>query len=278
MLLRRSNVNSPKKAINKRYRGEGVVNSLINKLPFEIHIPGYNYCGPGTKLSKRLARGDQGVNKLDEACKEHDIAYNNHEDLKERHKADIVLLGKAKERFHSLNASLGEKTAALGVASIMKAKVKLGMGYKSKNQKRKRQNLKRGKGLRFNDLTKTARSALKGKKFKNSSDAVKVAVKAIKSAKGKRRITTLRVIPVPKSGGFLPLIPIFAALGALGSLGGGAATIVKAVNAAKEAQKQLKENQRHNQKMEAIALNKSGNGLYLKPYKKGYGLFLGPWK
>jgi hypothetical protein len=189
MLLRRSNVNSPKKTINKRYRGEGVVNSLINKLPFEFHIPGYNYCGPGTKLSK-----------LDEACKEHDIAYNNHEDLQERHKADSVLLGKAKERFHSLNASLGEKAAALGVASIMKAKVKLGMGCKSKNQKRKRQNLKRGKGLRFNDLTKTARSALKGKKFKNSSDAVKVAVKAIKSAKGKRRITPLRVIPVLKSG------------------------------------------------------------------------------
>jgi hypothetical protein len=254
MLLRRPNVNSPKKTINKRYRGEGVVNSLINKLPFEIHIPGYNYCGPGTKLSKRLARGDQGVNKLDEACKEHDIAYNNHEDLQERHKADSVLLGKAKERFHSLNASLGEKAAALGVASIMKAKVKLGMGCKSKNQKRKRQNLKRGNGLRFNDLTKTARSALKKKKFKNSSDAVKVAVKAIKSAKGKRRITPLRVNPVPKSGGFLPLIPIFAALGALGSLGGGAATIVKAVNAAKEAQKQLKENQRHNQKMEAILL------------------------
>jgi hypothetical protein len=157
----------------------------------------------------------------------------------------FFLLGKAKERFHSLNASLGEKAAALGVASIMKAKVKLSMGCKSKNQKRKRQNFKRGNGLRFNDLTKTARSELKKKKFKNSTDAVKVAVKAIKSAKGKRRITPLRVNPVPKSGVFLPLIPIFAALGALGSLGGGAA---------KEAQKQLKENQRHNQKMEAILL------------------------
>jgi hypothetical protein len=32
-------VNSPKKTINKRYRDEGFVNSLINKLPFEIHIP-----------------------------------------------------------------------------------------------------------------------------------------------------------------------------------------------------------------------------------------------
>jgi hypothetical protein len=76
-------------------------------------------------------------------------------------------------------------------------------------------------------------------------------------------------VAVAKSGGFLPLIPIFAALGALELLGGGAATIVKAVNAAKGAQKQLKENQRHNQKMEAIAFNKSRNGLYIKPYKKG---------
>jgi hypothetical protein len=57
-----------------------------------------------------------------------------------------------------------------------------------------------------------------------------------------RKIKPLRVIPVPESGFFLPLVPIFAALGALGSLGGGAATIVKTVNAAKEAQKQLKEN------------------------------------
>jgi hypothetical protein len=88
MLVSRPNMNSQKKTMNKRYRGEGLVNSLVNKLPFEIHISGYNYSGPRTKLSKRLAR-DQGVNKLDEACKEHDIAYNNHEDLQERHKADI---------------------------------------------------------------------------------------------------------------------------------------------------------------------------------------------
>jgi predicted nucleic acid-binding OB-fold protein len=56
----------------------------------------------------------------------------------------------------------------------MKTKVKLGMGCKPKIQKTKRQNLKRGKGLRFHDLTRTARSALKGKKFKNSSDPIKI--------------------------------------------------------------------------------------------------------
>ncbi|WP_227553302.1 hypothetical protein, partial [Acinetobacter baumannii] len=41
-----------------------------------MHIPGYQFCGPATRLNKRLARGDAGVNKLDGwACKEHDITY-----------------------------------------------------------------------------------------------------------------------------------------------------------------------------------------------------------
>jgi ribosomal protein S5 len=228
------------------------VATLINKLPVELHIPGYNYCGPGTKLSKRLSRGDKGVNDLDEACKEHDIAYNKSLDLINRHKADRVLLEKAKLRLHSSNSSLGEKTAALGVASAMKAKLTLGMGC----------------------------SSVKKKKFKNNIDVIKAAVKAVKSVKNKSPIKHTRIIPIPKTGGFLPLIPIFAALGALGSLGDGAAAIAKAVNDTKAAKEQLKETQRHNQSMEAIALNKSKSGkrLFLKPYKKGFGLFLGPWK
>jgi hypothetical protein len=39
----------------------------------ELHLPGYNYCGPFTKLDKRLAKGDERINKLDAGCKEHDI-------------------------------------------------------------------------------------------------------------------------------------------------------------------------------------------------------------
>lgn len=27
--------------------GRGLINSAINKLPFELHIPSYNFCGPG---------------------------------------------------------------------------------------------------------------------------------------------------------------------------------------------------------------------------------------
>jgi len=44
----------------------------------EFHIPGYNFCGPGTKVFTRLIRGDKGINKLDEACKCHDIEYLMH--------------------------------------------------------------------------------------------------------------------------------------------------------------------------------------------------------
>uniref|UniRef100_A0A6P7GUK9 4-coumarate--CoA ligase 1-like n=1 Tax=Diabrotica virgifera virgifera TaxID=50390 RepID=A0A6P7GUK9_DIAVI len=96
------------------FEGGGLVNSLINKLPFELHIPGgYQYCGSGTKLQKRLARGDPEINPLDAACKQHDIAYSQHSSLEERHKADKELENRAWERVKSKDASIGEKTAAL---------------------------------------------------------------------------------------------------------------------------------------------------------------------
>lgn len=64
-----------RKSIKKS--GKGFVNSLIDKLPVELHLPGYQYCGPGTKLNKRLKRNDPDVNELDKACKEHDSVCNN---------------------------------------------------------------------------------------------------------------------------------------------------------------------------------------------------------
>lgn len=122
-----------KSASRKRRKlsGKGLLNTLINKLPFEMHIPGgYQYCGLGTKLEKRLKRNDPGINELDRACKEHDIAYANTNNMKERHKADKELTKRAWKRVKSRDASLGERAAALGVSGIMKAKSALGMGLK----------------------------------------------------------------------------------------------------------------------------------------------------
>ena len=60
----------------------GILNRFIDKLPIEWHIPNYQYCGPGTKLERRLAREDAGINLLDSACKNHDIAYSQNKDKK----------------------------------------------------------------------------------------------------------------------------------------------------------------------------------------------------
>ena len=40
----------------------------------EKHLPGYNFCGPGTNVSRRLRSGVKPINKLDAAALQHDIA------------------------------------------------------------------------------------------------------------------------------------------------------------------------------------------------------------
>lgn len=135
---------------NRAVVGAGLISSVVNKavdlLPFEAHLPGYNYCGPGTRLKKRLARGDKGINGLDEACKLHDIAYSKYSDNENRRRADKELAERAWRRFKSSDASLGEKTAAWAVTTAMKTKAKFG-GGKKKKRSVKRKVTTKGKGL-----------------------------------------------------------------------------------------------------------------------------------
>lgn len=132
-----------KRSLNGVYRGKGLVNSAIDALPIELHIPGYQFCGPGTKLIKRLARGEQGINPLDKACRKHDIKYSKHKDTEERYKADQILLDQARERITSKDATIGEKLSAIIVWTAMKAKTKLGMGLREKRSQKKKKNNKR---------------------------------------------------------------------------------------------------------------------------------------
>lgn len=39
----------------------------------ERHLPGLNYCGPGTNVTRRLLEGVKPVNDLDAACLMHDL-------------------------------------------------------------------------------------------------------------------------------------------------------------------------------------------------------------
>lgn len=115
--------------------GSGILNSLINALPFEAHLPGYRFCGPGTRLHKRLQRGDEPLNGLDAACREHDIAYATHKDTESRHLADKVLAEKAWKRVKSTDASFGERLAARLVTTIMKGKVAVGAGLRKQRKR-----------------------------------------------------------------------------------------------------------------------------------------------
>lgn len=237
-------------------KGTGLVNNIINNLPFEFHLPGYNYCGPGTKLEKRLLRGDKGINQLDDACMHHDIAYSN-TDLTHRHKADMKLVNMANQRLKSKDASKGEKIASWVVGKVMKAKLKAGAGFKRR---------------KFKTLVSKIHSEVKKNKPKGTKSTIKHAYAAAKKLLSKKcKIRLPRVIPLPKTGGILPLIPIFAGLSALGALAGGAAGIAKTVSNYKSAQQNLNELERHNKTMESIAL---GKGLYIKPYRKGGGLII----
>ncbi|KAJ8942143.1 hypothetical protein NQ318_021652 [Aromia moschata] len=241
--------------------GSGIVNSLINKLPIELHLPGgYQYCGPGTKLRKRLARGDPGINPLDVACKHHDIAYSQNTDLTARHKADYELEQRAWERVKSNDANVGEKKK------------------RKKNPTKNDKKIAFGSGIVQKVRNKLKTGGCKTIALKSPRKAVEIAVHAarqtLKNAGGKRRIRTPRIIPIPKTGGILPLLPIFAGLSALGTLAGSAAGVSKVINDVKLGKQRLAEAERHNRSMESIALGKNGKGLYLKPYKTGLGLYL----
>lgn len=250
-------------------KGSGLVNNLIDKLPFELHIPTYSFCGPGTKLKTRLDRGDVGINQLDNFCKDHDITYSKNKDTRTRNIADKILAERAWKRFKAKDSSVGEKAAALAVTNIMKLKSKLGMGLKNKKSS--------------NCLKKVIKSAkkymIKNSKYGNLAikSAILGAKAEIEKSGGKKGVKIPNVVALPeiKSGGVLPLIPIFAGLSALGALAGGASGVIKAINDIKSTKQQLNESERHNKMMEKIAI---GKGLYLAPYKSGSGLYLNPPK
>jgi len=128
--------------------GGSVLNAALNKLPLpEMHmrlpdgvqseaVPGgtfqdtgkYSYCGPFTKLDKRLSQGYRGVNKLDRACLNHDVAYAVQSDTAGRNAADDVLAAAASKLALDDGVPEREKKDARTVAAIMCAKSRFGLG------------------------------------------------------------------------------------------------------------------------------------------------------
>lgn len=235
-------------------KGKGLVDKIINYLPFELHLPGYNYCGPGTRLQERLARGDKGINKLDEYCKEHDIAYMKSRDLLARHRADKILMNMARTRASASNVTVGEKLAANMVDKVMLTKMAYGAGYKNN----------------FKRVVSFARNHIQKAKPKCKKLAIELALAAIKELASNSNMEIPRVIPLPKTGGFLPLIPIITGLSAAGAFVKKTSAVARLIKKFQTAQKKWAALKKNNQTFETVSL---GKGLQLKPYKDGLGIY-----
>lgn len=98
------------------------IDSALDKLPFELHLPSYNFLGPGTRLTERLTRGDKAVNLLDSAALKHDLAYAEN---KNRRAADQELIDFAFERLADADAESDERAAALITACCLVSKITL---------------------------------------------------------------------------------------------------------------------------------------------------------
>ncbi|KAG1666595.1 putative uncharacterized transposon-derived protein F54H12.3 [Nymphon striatum] len=114
--------------------GSGMMNKAINNLPFELHLPGHNFTGPGTRLNKRLTpdltpkNWSKPINRVDNAAYHHDVCYLKNKDTKIRNKVCD------KNMLHEMdgiyNPTLREKLDRSIVSKIIGTKMRFGMGEK----------------------------------------------------------------------------------------------------------------------------------------------------
>ncbi len=123
-------------------KGGSVMNKAINNLPFEMHLPGHNFTGPGTKLSKRLNPNltpkdwSKPVNRVDNAAYHHDVCYLKNKDTKTRNRVcDKNMLD---EMDGIVNPTLRERLERSIVDKIIGTKMRFGMGFLEKKSPRKK--------------------------------------------------------------------------------------------------------------------------------------------
>ena len=115
--------------------GGSLLNKFINNLPVEMHLPGHNFKGPGTKLNKRLnpdltpKKWSKPINRVDQAAYHHDIGYLKNPDVKTRNKLDKKML---EELDGIYNPTIREKMERGLVSSLIGAKARFGMGVNKK--------------------------------------------------------------------------------------------------------------------------------------------------
>ena len=126
--------------VKKEVAGGIFLNSLLNKLPFEMPLPGHNFTGSGTKLNKRLnpygtpKEWSMPINRVDNAAYHYDLCYSKHGDTKTRIEVcDKSILGELSGIF---NPTLRERIDKSIVGKLIRAKVNIGLGAPIKAKKK----------------------------------------------------------------------------------------------------------------------------------------------
>ena len=119
-----------------QFVGSGLVNDFVNNLPFEMHMPGHNFLGPGTNLNKRLNKDltpkswSMPVDRDDEAAYRHDLCYARHKDTKTRNEVcDKRML---QDLTNILNPTKAERRHIGITKALIGTKKRFGMGIKKK--------------------------------------------------------------------------------------------------------------------------------------------------
>lgn len=102
--------------------GKSCIDLIVDELPWEIHVGNFQFLGPGTQLTRRLALNQTGINPLDAAALQHDLVYSRNGN---RRLADEKLIKVALSRLTAENSDNVERSAALLTACCLVSKITL---------------------------------------------------------------------------------------------------------------------------------------------------------
>src|SRR6218665_1733573 len=106
------------------------------KFPGEMHLPGHQFTGPGTRFDLRLLPDGTPhpwptpINRVDRAAHRHDLAYARHSDTANRNIADREMV----DELNSIqNPTILERIERNLVKPILNTKTKFGFGVPTKS-------------------------------------------------------------------------------------------------------------------------------------------------
>ena len=115
--------------------GSGLFDKAVSNLPLELHLPGHNFTGPGTRLDRRLnpdltpREWSKPINRVDTASYHHDLCYAKHQDRKTRN--EVCDKGMLRELDDITNQTHRETLDRGTVRNLINAKVNMRLWLKN---------------------------------------------------------------------------------------------------------------------------------------------------